>query len=230
MSTSTEGKPLQDQVILVTGAARGIGASVSKACAELGATVILLDKRVKALESVYDQIEANTATQPAIYPMDLKGATLSDYQQLAKSIQHNYGRLDALIHCAASLGQLAPADLQDTKTWLETMHVNLSAAVFLTQSCLHLLKTTHNSHILFTSDTRKQKAYWGAYGISKAGIETFAAQLADELESAANTSVSVITPEETHTELFVQAFPARDPNTLPAPEQAAKAYLAILTA
>ncbi len=228
MSNHTEADQLKDRVILITGAARGIGASVARHCASRGATVILLDKQLKQLETVYDDIEQSGAPVPAIYPLDLKGASIPDYQHLASTIKENFGRLDALIHCAATLGQLAPVEHQDSKTWLETLHINLTAAYLLTQACLPLLKQQSNSHLIFTSDAHKHKAYWGAYGISKAGIEAFAAQLNDELEAEARVSVHCIDPGSVQTELFARAFPARDPGQLPTADDIAPRYLSLL--
>ena len=126
MSDYAEADKLRDRVILITGAARGIGASVAQACAAKGATVVLLDKHIPGLESVYDDIIASGAPTPAIYPLDLKGASVPDYQQLANTLESQFGRLDGLVHCAATLGQLAPVEHQDSKTWLETLHINLT--------------------------------------------------------------------------------------------------------
>jgi NAD(P)-dependent dehydrogenase (short-subunit alcohol dehydrogenase family) len=226
MSKHAEDDQLENRIILITGAARGIGASVAKACAAQGATVILLDKNVSGLESVYDAIEHAGHPTPAIYPLDLKGATAPDYQQLATTIDSQFGRLDGLIHCAAALGQLAPVEHQDTKTWLETLHINLTASFLLTKSCLPLLKQQPGSQLIFTTDSHKNKAYWGAYGISKAALEAFAAQLADELEAQARVQVHCLDPGSVKTELFARAFPAIDPSDLPDADSIAPQYLA----
>ena len=112
---------LSDTVILVTGAANGIGAAVAKAYAAEGATIVLLDKDVPGLEKTYDAI--NTSSTPAaIYPLDLKGAGIDDYRDLVNTLETEFGRLDGLVHCAASLGQLAPIEHQDPLSWSETLH------------------------------------------------------------------------------------------------------------
>ena len=97
---------LKERIILVTGAGTGIGAAVAKSCARYGATVILLDKVIRNLEQVYDAIESASAIQPAIYPMNLEGAAEKDYQDLATTIEKEFGRLDGLLHNAAMLGAL----------------------------------------------------------------------------------------------------------------------------
>lgn len=227
MQAYTEDSQLAEQIILITGAAQGIGASVAKGCAYAGATVILLDKQVSQLEAVYDEIVEQTGIIPAIYPLDLKGATVDDYKQLAQTISENFGKLDALIHCAASLGQLAPVMNQDPKTWAETLHINLTAAYLLTQACLPLLKQ-QTSHLIFTTDAHKHTAYWGAYGISKAAVEALAEQLKDELEAEGKVIVSTIDPGEVRTALYARAYPARNPEHLNLPDDVAHQYIAKL--
>jgi NAD(P)-dependent dehydrogenase (short-subunit alcohol dehydrogenase family) len=166
MNYSAPATLLKDTVILITGAGKGIGAAVAKGYAQHGATVILLDKNIKALEHVYDDIIGAGSPQPALYPLDLKGASSDDYDTLSNTIADNFGRLDGLVHCAATLGQLAPVQHQDTQTWLETLHVNLTAPYLLTRSCLALLKQQTSASIIFTTDEHKDKAYWSAYGLS----------------------------------------------------------------
>ena len=227
MANAIHGDSLSERIILITGAANGIGASVAKACAAQGATVVLLDKQVPALEQVYDAIEQQGSPTPAIYPLDLKGATQADYQQLAHTVEAHFGGLHGVIHCAATLGQLAPVEHQDGVTWLETLHVNLTAAYLLTQACLPLLKK-HHSHLIFTTDHHRDSAYWGAYGISKAGIEALAAQLASELETQGRVQVHCIDPGTVHTDLFTRAFPAADPSQLPKPDDISERYLSLL--
>ena len=218
---------LKDKVFLITGAAQGIGAAVAVGFAKQGATVILLDKVIPLLEKVYDKIIDAGGPQPAIYPMDLKGATLPDYTELADKIESELGRLDGLIHCAAELGQLAPVVHQDQQTWLETMHINLNAAYFVTHACLNLLRKQKHATLLFTTDSHKGKAYWSAYGISKAAIETLAMQLADELEVEGRVHVNCIDPGHVKTSLQSRAFPAIDFATLAEPEDVVGDYLFI---
>lgn len=217
MTKTTLNNCFKDKVILITGAAEGIGAAVAKSYANHGATVVLLDKNIEGLEAVYDDIIATGAPQPALYPMDLKGANIPDYAALATSIQDNFGRLDGVLHNAATLGQSAPIIHQDPTTWLETMHVNLTATFLLTRACLPLLQATPSgkSALLFTTDAAKDKAYRGAYGISKAGIESLSQQLADELENDIRVHVQCIDPGTVNTSLFQRAFPGKNPKDLP---------------
>ena len=221
---------LNNKVILITGAGAGIGAAVAKACACHGASVILLDKNVPALEQVYDDIVANNVATPALYPLDLIGASIPDYDALSNIVQDSFGRLDGLIHCAASLGQLSPVQQQDPKTWLETMHINLSAPYFLTRACLSLMKNSSPASIIFTTDCHKNKAYWAGYGVAKAGIEALSKQLADELENGRRIRVNCIDPGAVKTNLHTRTFPALDPTSLPEPNDIVATYLYLIGA
>jgi len=219
---------LNDKVILITGAANGIGAAVAKAYATHGATVILLDKNIPALEVVYDAITASKAPTPALYPLDLQGASIPDYDQLVTTVHENFGRLDGLVHCAASLGQISPLQHQDPKVWLETLHINLTAPYLLTRACLPLIKEQTHASIIFTTDQHKDTAYWAAYGISKAAIEALSKQLADELEQDGRVRVNTIDPGTVQTKLHARAFPARDPSALPEPDDIVSSYLYLM--
>ena len=219
---------LKDRVILVTGAGSGIGAATARAYANHGATVILLDKKIPDLELVYDQILASGGATPAIYPLDLKGATIPDYATLAASILENFGQLDGLVHCAAALGQIAPIQHQDPKEWMENLHINLTAPYLLTCACLDLMQKSDHASIIFTTDNYKNKAYWSAYGIAKAGIESLSMQLADEMESNGRVRVNCIDPGKVNTMLHSRAFPAINPATLASPEDIVWHYLYLM--
>lgn len=219
---------LQDKVILITGAGSGIGAAVAKAYATHGASVILLDKNIPALELVYDEIVASGAPSPAIYPLDLQGASIPDYDELAQNIHDNFARLDGLVHCAASLGQIAPVQHQDPKVWLETVHINLTAPYLLTRACLALMQKYDQASIIFTTDNHKDSAYWAGYGISKAAIESFSKQLADELECDGRVRVNTLDPGKVQTKLHARAYPAIDPTSLASPEDIVPSYLYLM--
>lgn len=220
-------RSLSQQVILVTGAGAGIGRAISKGFAREGATVVLLDKNRSAIESLYDEIEATGDPQPALYPMDLLGATQKDYVDLAERLDETFGVLHGLLHNAAYLGFLSRIDDYDAELWFRGMQVNLNAPFLLTQACLPLLRQAPQASILFTSDEvgRHGRAYWGAYAVAKAGIEALMQVLADELRDTSGIRVNSVDPGATRTGLRHQAFPAEDLQSVKPPESLLPLYL-----
>jgi len=218
---------LQDRVILVTGAANGIGRALVKDMAAHGATTVLLDRDVRGLEQVYDEIVAAGHPEPAIYPMDLQGAGVDDYTLLATTLENEFKRLDGLIHNAAQLGALVPFANFEHELWFETLQANLNAPYLLTMACLGLLNASKDASIIFTSDAvgRHGKAYWGAYAVSKAGLEAFMQVLADELEVNTTIRVNSIDPGPVRTTLRRTAYPAENSNVLNAPEDSTRPFL-----
>jgi len=221
---------LKDRIIMITGAADGLGRSMALSFARHGASTILLDKHVKNLESLYDEIEANDFPQAAIYPLDLEGASADDYETMAENIEREFGRLDGLIHNAAIMGPITPMQLYDSQAWYKVMQVNLYAPFLINQSCLPLLNESDDSRILFVSDAcgHQGSAYWGAYGASKAGLENMMQTLADELESNTPIKVNSIDPGNIRTTMRAFAYPGEDPNSLPTAEEVLPGFLFLM--
>lgn len=220
---------LKDRVILVTGAGDGIGRAVSLAAARHGATVVLLGKTVSKLEYVYDQIESMDAPQPAIYPLHLEGATPADFDQLAMTLQDNFGRLDGLLHNAALLPYLSRLKDYEAEDWMKVMQVNLNGPFLLTQSCYDLLAASTDASLVFTSDSYgiEHKPFWGAYGVSKCALEGLAYTWAQEVGNTA-IRVNLVDPGPTLTSLRKRVFPGEDNSQLKSPDALAQLYLWLL--
>jgi NAD(P)-dependent dehydrogenase (short-subunit alcohol dehydrogenase family) len=218
---------LKDRVILVTGAGDGIGRAVSIALGTHGATVVLLGKTVKKLEATYDALVAAGAPKPAIFPMDIMGAKYKDYEDLVGAMDKEYGRLDGLLHNAGILGERAPIEHHEVHVWQQVLQVNLTAPFMLSKACLELLYKSPDASVLFTSSGvgRKARAYWGAYAVSKAGLEALSTILADETEFRKTLRVNSINPGPVKTEMRRLAFPAEDREKLATPESIVGTYL-----
>ena len=221
---------LKDRVILVTGAGDGIGKAAAKSYAQHGATVILLGKTIEKLELVYDEIEQNNDPQPAIYPMNLEGATGKDFEDMQVMLDKEFGRLDGILHNAALLGSLMPIAQYDMAHWGKVMQVNLNAPYMITRMCLSLLEKSDNASVIFSTDDVgiKGKAYWGAYGISKAAGDNMMQILADEMEVNTPIRFNSINPGKVATTMHAKAYPGIDPNTLPKPADIMNAYLYLM--
>lgn len=221
---------LQGRVILVTGAGDGIGRTAAKTLAAYGASVILHGRTLAKLEAVYDEIESAGGPQPAIVPQELSTATAVDYQLLAETIETEFGRLDGILHNAAVLGDITPLEMYDPDTWDFVMNINLRAPFLLTQALLPLLKQASDASVVFTTSSvgRRARAFWGAYAVSKAGIENLSQMLAEELRNVSNIRVNCINPGATRTAMRASAYPGENPMSLKTPEDIMPTYLYLL--
>ncbi|WP_404363565.1 YciK family oxidoreductase [Marinobacter sp.] len=222
---------LKNRIILVTGAGSGIGRTAAKTYAAHGATVILLGRTTSKLEAVYDEIEAAGHPQPAIVPLNLEGAAPKDYDEMAMTIEDNFGRLDGLLHNAAILGQRTPVELSSPDIWAQVMQVNAHAPYLLTRALIPLLRQSTDASVIFTSSSvgRKARAYWGAYAVSKFALEGLSQLLADELDDERhNVRVNSLNPGATRTNMRAHAYPAEDPKENPTPEEIMPIYLYLM--
>jgi len=220
---------LENKIILVTGAGSGIGYEASKTFAAHGATVILLGRTVKKLEKIYDEIVESNHPKPAIYPLNLATANPNDYHDLAVRIDNEFGRLDGLLHNAATLGNLTPIEHYDIKQWYTVLQTNLNSRFLLTHVTIPLLKKSKKASVIFTSSSigRQGKAYWGAYCISTFGNEGLAQVLAEELENT-NIRVNCINPGPTRTPMRAKAYPAESPDKVIPPSEVMPHYLYLM--
>lgn len=204
---------LQGRVILVTGAGDGIGRAIARRLAAHSATVILLGRTIRKLEQVYDEIERAGGPKPAIYPMNLEGASPKDYADLAQVLDTEFGRLDGLLHNAALFERLTPIANYDMELWYRTLQVSLNAPFLLTHAVLGLLNRSADASVVFTADQVGEdgRAYWGAYAVAKGGSQTLMKLLASELETNTPIRVNSVDPGRVRTGLTLRAYPGRDP-------------------
>lgn len=222
---------LAGRVILITGAAGGLGRASALACAKAGATVLLADRKARALEPVYDEIAALPGiAQPVLQPMDLQGATPLEYQGFAESIERQLGRLDGVVHAAAKCEGLTPLAMLSPDEWISTLHVDLSAPFLLTQACMPLLLARADSAVVFVLDDprRMGSAHWGAYGVAKAGLEGLASILHEETDET-SLRVHALLPAPMRTALRRTVWAGEDPTTVATPDAAAQAVLYLLS-
>jgi len=222
---------LKDRIIMVTGAGSGIGRAAAKAYAAHGATVILVGRTVEKLEEIYDEIEAAGYPKPAIVPMNFEGAAVKEYEELAMTIEDNFGRLDGLLHNAGILGARSPVELYDPETWNRVMQVNATAPFLLSRAMIPLLRKSEDASMILTSSGvgRQARAYWGAYAVSKFAVEGLAQLLADELDDErTNIRVNSLNPGATRTGMRMLAYPAEDPKKNPEPETLMPVYLYLM--
>jgi len=205
--------PLSGQVALVTGASRGIGAATAEALAAQGAHVVLTARTSGGLEEVEDRIHA-AGGSATIAPLDL---TESDsIARLATAIGERWPTLDILVMNAAMLGELAPVPSIDGKQFNQILTLNLLANQALIVNFDAMLRQSPRARIVAVTSSvgARPRAYWGAYGASKAALETLVLAYADEVEQISAIRVAIVDPGATATPMRRAAFPGEDQATL----------------
>lgn len=220
---------LGGRVVLVTGAYGGLGSATARAAARAGATVIITGRRRRQLEQLYDAMTDAGLPEPVIHPLDMEVATPRDYESLADGIARDFGRLDGVVHAAASFAGLTPLSMHKPDDWLRTLHVNVSAPFALTQACLPLLVQSPDSASVFVLDDPELlgRAHWGAYGASKAALERMVGILHQENDRG-SVRVHAVLPAPMRTALRRTAYFGEDTSQQPLPDATADAIVYLL--
>ncbi len=219
---------LSGRVVVVVGANGGLGQAVARTAAAAGAEVVLVGRKVVALERVYDDIEAAGGTA-ALYPLNLGGANPDDYADLAACVVEQCGGIDALVFASAHLRGLCGVERTPADDWLAALHINLSAPFLMTQACLPHLQARPDASVVFAVNGPEGTAgaYWGGYGVAQAGLAQFAAVLHDETENGP-VRVHAIDPGPMRTPLRQRVWFSEDPASIPTPDRAAQVITALL--
>ena|SRR5579884_3647309 len=220
----TESKAFSGRLAVVTGASRGIGAATAEALARTGAHVILVARTAKALEDIEQRIHdaGGTAT---IAPLDLTDG--ESIGKLAVAVAERWQKLDMLVLNAAMLGSLTPVQDIDPKEYSRLLSQNLLAPQALIAAFDPLLKKAEQADIvaLTSSVGAEPRAFWGAYGSSKAALETLLGAYADETAFTDRIRVHIIDPGATRTRMRALAFPGEEPEQVKPPEVVADAIV-----
>lgn len=218
---------LEGQIALVTGASRGIGAATAQALAHAGAHVLLTARTTADLEEVEERIFA-AGGSATIAPMDL--TEKDSIARLASAVAERWGKLDILMLNAAMLGTLTPASSIDGKEWNKVLTLNLIAQQALIAAFDPLLRKSAAGHLIAVTSSvgRNPRAYWGAYGASKAALETLVLAYGEEVKNLSPVKVAILDPGATATQMRARAYPGEDQVTLKQPEIVADAVSGLL--
>ena len=221
-------KLFEGKVALVTGASRGIGAATAKALAAQGAHVIITARTAKDLEAVEDAI-FNAGGNATIAPLDLTDG--DSIARLATAVTERWGKLDVLVLNAAMLGTLAPVPAIDGAEFARLFTLNVTAQQVLIASFDALLRKSDAGRLvaLTSSVGATPRAFWGAYGASKAALETLVASYGEEVKNLSAVRTIIVDPGRTRTQMRAKAYPGEDPATVKEPSVVADAIVAMLT-
>jgi len=219
---------LKDQIALVTGASRGIGAATARSLAARGAHVLIVGRTTGGLEETEEAIHqaGGTAT---IAPLDLTDG--DSIGRLAAAVGERWAKLDILVLNAAMLGELAPVPSIDAKEFSRLLTLNVGANQALIAAFDPWLRqSAHPRVVAVTSSVGQQpRAYWGAYGASKAALENLVLAYGDEMEGLGNLRVAIVDPGATATVMRRDAFPGEDETKLKQPSVVGEAIADLVT-
>ena len=218
---------LSGKVILITGASRGIGRSVALGCAQAGAEVIITGRTMGALEELDDEINAVGGSATIV---ELDQTDTAAMARLGQAIGSRWGRLDGFVANAGQLGQMAPMPHIDAEIFERTMMVNVTSVWHQIAAFDGLLRAAPAGRVVLVSSgaANGERAYWGAYAVSKAGLEAMGRAWAAESEKT-NMRINLLDPGATRTAMRAAAYPGEDPNTLRTAEEVTPAFLQLLS-
>lgn len=224
----TDTLPLSGKLALVTGASRGIGAATAQALAAAGAHVVLTGRTTGGLEEVEEAIH-KAGGHATIAPLDLiDGESIG---RLAQAIAGRWDALDILVLNAATLGALAAVPAIDAKEFARLLTLNIAAPQALIAAFDRMLRASKDARVVaVTSSVVKPRAYWGAYGASKAALETLVGAYGEEMKNISAIRTHIVDPGATRTAMRARAFPGEDPATLKGPEVVADAIVDLVVA
>ena len=220
----TDSKSLAGKLALVTGASRGIGAATAEALAREGAHVILVARTAKALEEVEDRIH-EAGGNATIAPLDLTDG--ESIGKLGAAVSERWGQLDILVLNAAMLGSLTPVEHIDPKEYARVLTLNVGSNQALIAAFDPLLRKAERADVfgITSSVGHEPRAFWGAYGSSKAALANLLGAYADETEHTGRIRVHILNPGPTRTRMRQLAFPGEEPESVKPPEAVAEFIL-----
>ena len=217
----------EGKIALVTGASRGIGAATATALAAQGAHVILTARNAKDLETVEDSI-FNAGGSATIAPLYLTDG--DSIGRLAAAVTERWGKLDMLVLNAAMLGTLAPVPAIDGAELTRVFTLNVIAQQVMIALFDPLLRKSDAGRLvaLTSSVGATPRAFWGAYGASKAALENLVTSYGEEVKNLSAVRTAIVDPGRTRTKMRAAAYPGEDPATVKEPAVVANAIVSLL--
>ncbi|HVF95300.1 MAG TPA: SDR family NAD(P)-dependent oxidoreductase [Sphingomonas sp.] len=219
-------QPLAGRLALVTGASRGIGAATAIALGAAGAHVVLTARTAKGLEEVEETI-FDAGGSATIAPLDL--AESDSIARLAAAIGERWQALDVMVLNAAMLGSLAAVPAIDAKELAQILTLNVSAQAAMIAAFDAMLRRSTGARVIGVTSSvgQKPRAFWGAYGASKAAFETLLLAYGDEMAGISKIRTAILDPGATRTKMRARAYPGEDPASVKDPQVVADRIVAL---
>src|SRR5918997_1445635 len=206
---------LRGKVVMITGASQGLGRALALACAQEGANLVLNSRNADSLDLVAQEAEGAGVEVLAI-PGDVSRST--HVEMLVSAAVERFGRIDMLVNNAGLLGPRVPIEEYPEDEWRKVLEANLTGPFLLTKAVIPHMPEGGSIVNITSGVSIEGRPRWGAYSVSKFGMEGLTQILAAELEDR-GIRVNSVDPGSMRTEMRAAAYPNEDPNTLITPEE-----------
>ncbi len=212
---------LRGKVVMITGASRGLGRALALAFAREGASLVINSRSEDSLEPVAGEAEETGAEVLAI-PADV--SVEADVEGLVDESVRRFGRIDVLVNNAGVLGPRVPIEEYPEDEWRKVLDANLTAPFLLTRTVIPHMPEGGSIINMTSGVSVEGRAEWGAYSVSKFGVEGLTQILAAELKDR-GIRVNSVDPGGMRTEMRAAAYPNEDPTTRITPEENTAVFL-----
>jgi len=213
----TDPMDLSDEVVMITGASRGLGRALADACAEAGSRLVLCARGAGDLDRATQTLRDRGAEAVA-RPADVTDPEA--VRRLVAEAGERLGAVTVLINNASVLGERVPLRDYPLDEWRRVMDINVAGALNAARAVLPGMREAGRGSIINVSSGvgNRARADWGAYGVSKWAVEALTWNLALEEEDA-GVRVNAVDPGSMQTEMRREAYPGEDPKA-PTPPSA----------
>ena len=212
---------LRGKVVMITGASRGLGRALTLACAEEGANLVITSRSAESFEPVAKEAEGRGVEVLAL-PADISRST--HVERLVDAAVERFGRIEVLINNAGLLGPRVPIEEYPEDEWRKVLEANLTGPFLLTKAVIPYMSEGGSIINITSGVSIEGRPRWGAYSVSKFGLEGLTQILAAELEER-GVRVNSVDPGSMRTEMRAAAYPDEDPTTLITPEENTGVFL-----
>ncbi len=206
---------LQGKVVLITGASQGLGRALALAFAREGARVATNSRSEVSIRPVAEEAESLGAEVLALAADVSRSA---DVERLVSAATERFGHIDVLVNNAGVLGPRVPIEEYPEDEWRRVIDANLTGPFLVTKAAIPYMPEGGSIVNVVSGVSVEGRARWGAYSVSKFGVEGLTQILAAELEER-GIRANAVDPGGMRTEMRAAAYPEEDPMTRITPEE-----------
>ncbi len=212
---------LQGKVALVTGASQGLGRALAFAYAREGASLVICSRREEAIRPLDEELERMGAE---VVSLAIDVSKSDDVERLVDAAVERFGGIDVLVNNAGLLGPRVAIEEYSEEEWRRVIDANLTGPYLVTKAAIPHLREGASIINVVSGVSVEGRAEWGAYSVSKFGVEGLSQILAAELEDRGVRS-NAVDPGGMRTEMRAAAYPEEDPQTRITPEENTAVFL-----